>query len=513
MYLIPHNPEKEMRVGEVYALVFEVSSQRPSDPEAVKLLNNRSYLQVEGIDSSWTDQDLIQPIGGEDIIIEIKPPAGLRESRVELRAKVTIGELGSVLHVLYDETVHIVGNAGPAPIAGQPARKAAVESSAQFTVIIKLPEDPLPNLGVLYAISSGGDLLFFAQRGDGKTAHSGEPLKLSNTAYLSLNAYIGTAGLYDNLSGLGKNLYHELDSHILRWLAELLEECKSTGADQASVPQCPYLLIYDSTGVEIPWELIYFEPRERGGTPHGFLGALAAVARWSPIKKHGEVIAPDFIDLPTSGRVISYVPKVKDFLADIEEEVNALKECRCSLMTSADALRNGLDEQHDDVALVHIASHGTFVADKPAAAGLHLEEDDFTALELSNREMRLLGTSRPVVFINACHSGRGIGLGWGLNGLQVPFIRQGARGLIGVMGRVRSRAAAGIAKRLLQEMRQDSPKSIAEILRRIRAEAAAKIKGLSTEEQKYFLDSFMYVFYGSPLKSLRLLKDEAEGGE
>src|SRR5689334_15967440 len=107
MFLIPYSLPEEMRVGESYALAFAVSVQKPPDAEAIRLFPDQSYLQIEGIDSSWTSQELIQRITGDNIIINIRPPADLSAASVELHAKVTIGELGSTLGDLYKKTIPI----------------------------------------------------------------------------------------------------------------------------------------------------------------------------------------------------------------------------------------------------------------------------------------------------------------------------------------------------------------------------------------------------------------------
>lgn len=92
-----------------------------------------------------------------------------------------------------------------------------------------------------------------------------------------------------------------------------------------------------------------------------------------------------------------------------------------------------------------------------------------------------------------------------MSGVNIPFLRNGAKGFIGVMGRVRSKSAADISEKIFEAIQQENPESVAEILRRIRKQAVDRVQNLSRENQKYVLDAFMYIYYGSPINSVRIL--------
>ncbi len=223
------------------------------------------------------------------------------------------------------------------------------------------------------------------------------------------------------------------------------------------------------------------------------------------IKQEGYPLYPDIIEEHSVGGMISYIPTA-DYLKNAEKEIEAVENCGCSPFSSADDLIQAMGEDRTDIAVFHIASHGTFDPDSIGKAAVNVpEENECSELMLNCSSMKLIRKSKPVVFINACHSAREGRLGWGVSGVNIPFLRNGAKGFIGVMGRVRSKSAANISKKIFEAIQQENPESVAEILRKIRKEAVVMAQNFSPENQKYVLDAFMYIYYGSPINSVRIL--------
>jgi hypothetical protein len=233
----------------------------------------------------------------------------------------------------------------------------------------------------------------------------------------------------------------------------------------------------------------------------GFLGELLAISRWQRVARDGNEIFPEIFCNPRRGSLASYIIDEKEFRESAIEEIQAVKKCRAITIATQKKLLEFLNGTRKDIAVLHLACHGTFDTGSPQKAAIDL----ISVLRLSAHDMHLIIHSQPVLFVNAGHSGRKEQLGWTVNGVNVPFIRKGANGFIGVMGRVRSKEAARIASRLLEEMQKENPLPIAEILRSLRKEAGENArKNESNENQKAFRDAFMYVFYGSPLRSVSI---------
>ncbi|MEJ2165317.1 MAG: CHAT domain-containing protein [Desulfobacterales bacterium] len=497
LYLKYHLPSKNLEMGKSYAFVFQLNEQRPEAAYFEIPRMDGLYLHFEGFPGDWIDGKFDAPLNpledGFTLPVTVTPPIDAPSGKFSVSVQVRLGVNGAIIAAGFSEEIEIKTQAGAAAVPDPPPASTEELSTVGLAAALNMTMKSLPeNCGLLLVCSDGNQLLMSAARGTKDRVKDGEPLSFSNARDLQLDSFVQSTRSYDELKGLGKELFHNLSPAIIAWLNRLVE----------STPEPPPLLIVDLSGAEIPWEIIYLDPEDDQVDPKGFLGILTAVSRWDFVKIRGRFRDPDILAQEIrQGSMISYI-STGDVM-HVEPEVEAVRLCGGQPFDRIETLLAALDEKRSDVAFVHIASHGTFDPDDPGAAAIQATDLEIKVKVLDGHDMWLIKQSHPVVFINACHSGRKGRLGWSVCGHQEPFLRYGADGFIGVMGRVRSRAASRVAERLMTEIRRKEVLPVAEILRRIRLEAEEKAAA-SDENQKHFLDAFMYVFCGSPLKKVRL---------
>jgi hypothetical protein len=99
-----------------------------------------------------------------------------------------------------------------------------------------------------------------------------------------------------------------------------------------------------------------------------------------------------------------------------------------------------------ETQLFHFACHGNFSATSPDDSKLKLADDNLTPSSLSGRRGGGLRRARPLVFLNACHSGRvGAGLTY-LGGWAEAFYTAGVSAFIGSLWEINDVLAAQFAR-------------------------------------------------------------------
>jgi CHAT domain-containing protein len=267
------------------------------------------------------------------------------------------------------------------------------------------------------------------------------------------------------------------------------------------------LVIDDSTGAEIPWEMIRLR--------NGYLGAEAEVVRWAQIKEY-ELIKLELDEKVCSGHAVGFLDSFS--ATSGADEAEAFKELGATSLGSLGAI---ISTSLKEVSLVYLACHGAvaypeneaqryqalFTTTRPK----HLRILDLDLERLERRSPRV-----PAVFVNACHSGRLLGEANSLFGLPAAFLRKVADGYIGTLGEVSDMQAKRIGARVLRAFRENtSGVRLSELLRQLRREAADALDPLRTDPEHWqpFLFTFMYVYYGNPFIRVSLLKGEAPDKE
>ncbi len=271
------------------------------------------------------------------------------------------------------------------------------------------------------------------------------------------------------------------------------------------------LVIYDHTDTEIPWEMLELEDGV-------YLGAIVSIARWLPIPlgalghKKLEIRTESF-----TGHIVAYLDDQE--LSDTTVERNLLASFETEFHPSIDHLCARLKQSLSETGLVYLGCHGMFTPhdiDKIAYGSRNNPSNRLIPLQLENLDTQQ--AERPILFVNACHSGRVIRRQeeYRLHGLPIVMLKRIASGYIGTLGPVGSTYASEIARYILDAMhdKTNGAKPV-QLLRQLRAMAAKQLNDDkdSLENQLRFIYTFMYVYYGNPLARLSLLPvQNVQGG-
>lgn len=307
------------------------------------------------------------------------------------------------------------------------------------------------------------------------------------------------------------------------WLRQLYEATSNNGS--------LHLIIQDSIGLGFPWETLTFAVTIGGQRVAKRLGAAFTVTRWMPYiltDSARDVTSPDVLARECSGGVLAYISQD----IDNQEERDMLLGYRGTLERDIRLFDAALSEPLNDCGLVYLGCHVQFSDDgqQDSDPGLLIgtlgdsaQQISLDVLEYDMELQRILDRvtqSKPLVFINACHSGvsarQNARTGVDQN-LPRVFLQNAAQGVIVTLGFVDATSfAPQMAKRVLKLV-EDGTLTAAEALRQIRDEEHGKIQQQMAGRQgdpahddlKDFFNAFMYVYYGSPNTHLKLT---ASGG-
>ena len=320
-----------------------------------------------------------------------------------------------------------------------------------------------------------------------------------------------------NVSGEGQ-FPSEIWRAILRWsenqrpLTQWITDLRARHGDGLQ------LIVWDDTDYDIPWELLWLCGDPAHGLAAGCLGALVNVIRWTTIREVGR---PPLEPAECSGSVLAYFdePMLADKIA-FQAFIN-------QFYSAVGPFLNELDQQSLRAGLVYMGCHGEY-----GSSVYRLLLDNLTWGELADRDMAAIREWRTVVCLNACHSGRLIrNTGQGeeaLRGFAELFLRKGAYGCIAIAGKVGDGEAHALIVRLMEEVTATPRLPVALALRRFRQQAASSLPweltaaprtrnddgSVNTTGQKEtlgFLYSFMFLYYGHPLTTLRLNLRRGDG--
>ncbi|MFD7130875.1 CHAT domain-containing protein [Streptomyces sp. NPDC059894] len=271
-----------------------------------------------------------------------------------------------------------------------------------------------------------------------------------------------------------------------------------------------HLVIWDDTDYNIPWELLHLTEDDGRGLDAGILGALVTVVRWTTIRKAGTT--PFSEPASCTGGVLGY------YATEMRRDVGVFQNFEhTGHYGSTRTFLGELARGDLDAGLVYMGCHATY--------GQHVTDlriGTVTWSELNRQPMPALSDGRTLVCLNACHSARSVRNTQrgenALRGFAELFLRKGAGGCIATSGRVGDDVAHTLVHELVGLLCEDPDLPVAQALRRFRAAAAARIpdplphlfgddEKVDAEGQRLilpFLYSFMFLYFGHPLTTLRL---------
>jgi CHAT domain len=269
------------------------------------------------------------------------------------------------------------------------------------------------------------------------------------------------------------------------------------------------LLVWDDTGLRIPWELLWLPAALGDGQPGAeYLGGAVTVTRWTTMRPRFQPLVrsfPDFMPDRASGAVAAYIAEtMAGHAALFDEFVVEHAEDMADLFRILSAATSR------PLAMVYVASHGQFADDtQDSALGGYPLGSTF------RYDLSRLREQAALVFLNGCHS-RSADMDARM------FLQSGAAGVLVTTGAVDNDDAPALVGDLLRRIRETPELSVAEAVRQLRASAAADIAELLRTNRlkgkqvaadrtlfRRLLNPFMYAYYGNPRILLSL---EERGG-
>ena len=264
------------------------------------------------------------------------------------------------------------------------------------------------------------------------------------------------------------------------------------------------LVIWDTTGFDIPWELFNVPGGEAPQRQDGPLGGLFAVSRRVTVHRAADDSSP-YTDHVCRGRLLAFVDD------EMAADRKFLDQYAVGAIDHPDKLLDQLNKAPDPLGLVYVACHGLYANGLP---GLRL--GGFKYFQIARSPLAALTRSRAVVFLNACHAGR---LLWDprINreayGFASAFLQQGADVVIGPTGDVETGLAGRIAAGILDQVTRQPNQALAFTLTQVRAKIAQRVVGRlnpAEADLKELVYTFMYVCYGNPYATLELTVGDKE---
>jgi hypothetical protein len=283
------------------------------------------------------------------------------------------------------------------------------------------------------------------------------------------------------LTDIGNNLYRDLFPEPLKREYRKFRETYRGGS-----------LLITSDEPWIPWEMVQpFESDEDGNVLYDDppLCETFQVSRW--LAGRG---APDQVTVQRGVWVapldnLQAAQEESDYFAALHRRYWEVSFCGPLTRLAEVEQRFSAGDTH----LFHFACHGSFEADNPDESKLRLAGDFLRPSQISGVKQSGLQRARPLVFLNACHSGRvGAGL-TRIGGWAQRFVECGASAFIGSLWEISDDLAIRFAVEFynrLWGLSGHSPQPLGQAF----SEARRVIKAADPADPTWLA----YVLYGDP---------------
>ncbi len=192
----------------------------------------------------------------------------------------------------------------------------------------------------------------------------------------------------------------------------------------------------------IPWELLKLQGQENGRVVEGpFMCEAFAMTRWFPgIGRRPELRLKQMAVVVPTDSGLAQAQHERAYLLSLAGAQRQVKEVPATYLEVVDALSLG---EYDGW---HFTGHGQFAAPDPNRSAIVLEGGQRLCAEDINGVVRNCGLARPLVFLNACQTGREALSLTGVGGWARRFVEAGAAGFIGSLWSVYDQAACQFAQ-------------------------------------------------------------------
>lgn len=251
---------------------------------------------------------------------------------------------------------------------------------------------------------------------------------------------------------IGEYLFEKLFPEPLRDEYWRLKELREAGLVRS------LLIISDEPW--IPWELIKpYKYDEAADTElrDDFLAVAFQLCRWlagrgllAKLTVHAASVVIPELDL-------AYVQREKEYFDALKQRGLQVNEPLRSRDEVLDAARDG------SFQVLHLAAHGNFNPDKAEQSPLVLQDQqELWPSDLSGSQARALRKERPLVFLNACHSGQVEFSLTGLGGWAEQMVNSvGVGAFVGSLWEVNDLLAAEFATYFYDQLISGAPLSVA----------------------------------------------------
>ncbi|WP_437826987.1 CHAT domain-containing protein [Sorangium sp. So ce1153] len=231
----------------------------------------------------------------------------------------------------------------------------------------------------------------------------------------------------EKLARIGADLFENLLPEELRSLLWSLQRRIKTILVQSEEPW-------------IPWELLRMTRRdEHGHTVEGpHLCEAFAMTRWIPNNrgmKHALGALRRIALVTCLASSLPYAEKERKFIRSLSRGGREIEDIPASWLSVIDAMKKGT---HD---AWHFTGHGRRPSMDMGAAAIMLDNGDKLTSDDISGTVQNCGKTRPVVVLNACHSGRQELSLTGLGGFARAFVHAGAAAVVGPIWAVDDYAA------------------------------------------------------------------------
>jgi hypothetical protein len=238
-----------------------------------------------------------------------------------------------------------------------------------------------------------------------------------------------------HLARIGQRLYRDLFPEPLKQAYRQIRRIQRAA---------PLTLLIASDEPWIPWELVKpFEQIDATGEliDDPFLCERFYLTRWfagSALSQAREIAA---LALVTAGANLAYADDEAGYFTALA--ARAPEITLRTRLSDAAAVRTALKQSA--AQLWHFACHGAFAGDQPDSAAVMLADGQLRAEDIVGPIELGVAQAQPLVFLNACHTGRqGFAL-TGLGGWAWQFVRARASAFVGAQWEAHDELAAVFA--------------------------------------------------------------------
>jgi hypothetical protein len=256
------------------------------------------------------------------------------------------------------------------------------------------------------------------------------------------------------MAGMGQNLYLRLFPQRLkdayREISETMHKEREKDPKRGKLS-----LLISSDEPWIPWEIVKPHELEEGTgrvlVDDDFLCAEFVVTRWLARRGVAEAVAVNGARLVAPQSDLPSVQQERQYF-----EVRLAEQAvpfRAPVIQSKEDVLAALEDA--STSLYHFACHGEYFDQNPDESVLLLQnKEPFAPSDVIGSVRAGVAQSKPLVFLNACHSGEAGFALTGLGGWAERFLNAGASAFVGTLWQVNDSLAADFAIRFYDELWQ-----------------------------------------------------------